>query len=187
MMRPQSNSIFWVIATLAIAMTPQVPRMSALVAVMSLAPLVWRLAAELNDWKPLKSLVRYAATAMSLIALVVSTGGLFGRRASVSLLAAMLALKLLECERIRDARLIVARRVLAWRPIAEPARILTDRVPGEPREPGARIADDLGPVVTDGPATPDGPVAGQEVEEVEVSSRAGQRLARIWEGYGQRR
>lgn len=108
MMRPQSNSIFWVIATLAIAMAPQVPRMSALVAVMSLAPLVWRLAAELNDWKPLKSLVRYAATAMSLIALVVSTGGLFGRRASVSLLAAMLALKLLECERIRDARLIVS-------------------------------------------------------------------------------
>lgn len=82
--------------------------MSVLVAVMSLAPLVWRLAAELNDWKPLKSLVRYAATAMSLIAVVVSSGGLFGRRASVSLLAAMLALKLLECERIRDARLIVS-------------------------------------------------------------------------------
>jgi transglutaminase-like putative cysteine protease len=108
MMRPQSNSIFWVIATLAIAMAPQVPRMSVLVAVMSLAPLVWRLAAELNDWKPLKSLVRYAATATSLIALVASSGGLFGRRASVSLLAAMLALKLLECERIRDARLIVS-------------------------------------------------------------------------------
>jgi transglutaminase-like putative cysteine protease len=108
MMRPQSNSIFWVIATLAIAMAPQVPRMSVLVAVMSLAPLVWRLAAELNDWKPLKSLVRYAATAISLIALVVSIGGLFGRRASVSLLAALLALKLLECERIRDARLLVS-------------------------------------------------------------------------------
>lgn len=108
MMRPRSNSIFWVIATLAIAMAPQAPRMSALVALMSLAPLVWRLAAERNDWKPLKSLVRYAATAASLIAVVVSSGGLFGRRASVSLLAAMLALKLLECERIRDARLIVS-------------------------------------------------------------------------------
>lgn len=108
MMRPQSNSIVWVIAVLAIAMAPQVPRMSALVVVMSLAPLVWRFAAELNDWKPLQSLVRYTATAMSLTALVVSSGGLFGRRASVSLLAAMLALKLLECERIRDARLIVS-------------------------------------------------------------------------------
>ncbi len=52
--------------------------------------------------------MRFALTALSLIVLVVSYGGLFGRRASVTLLASMLALKLLECERIRDARLIVS-------------------------------------------------------------------------------
>ncbi len=108
MMRPLANSIFWVIATLAIAMAPQLPRMSVLVVAMSLAPLVWRLAAEIKGWKPLLNQVRYAATALSLIALVLAHGSLFGRRASVSLLAAMLALKLLECERIRDARLVVS-------------------------------------------------------------------------------
>jgi len=107
-MRRRSKIILWVIATLAIAMTPQFPRMPIPIAVMSLAPLLWRLGAELQDWKPLPNPIRYAATALSLTALVVSYGSLFGRRASVSLLAAMLALKLLECERIRDARLIVS-------------------------------------------------------------------------------
>jgi len=104
----RSNSILWVIATLAVATVPQFPRMTFPVAVMTLVPLLWKLGAELNGWKPLANLARYAITALSIGALVVSYGDLFGRRASVSLLAAMLTLKLLECERIRDARLIVS-------------------------------------------------------------------------------
>jgi len=107
-MQTRSKSILWVIATLAIAMGPQFPRMTTPVAVMCLAPMIWRLFAEIRGWKPLSKLVRYAMTGLSLFVLVVSYGNLFGRRASVSLLAAMLALKLLECEQIRDARLIVS-------------------------------------------------------------------------------
>jgi len=108
MNKPRSNSMMWVIAALAIAMIPQFPRMTLPVAVMSLVPVAWRIGAELRNWNPLPNLARYAVTAISLFTLFVSYGGLFGRRASVSLLAAMLALKLLECERIRDARLIVS-------------------------------------------------------------------------------
>ena len=105
---PGSSSVLWVIATLGVATIPQLPRMTFPVVVMTLAPLLWRLGAELHGWKPLANLTRYAITALSIGALVISYGGLFGRRASVSLLAAMLTLKLLECERIRDARLIVS-------------------------------------------------------------------------------
>lgn len=108
MIRPGKTSMLWVIATLGIALLPQLARMPLPVMAITLAPLAWRIGAELNRWKPLPNLVRYAATAISLATLVLSHGGLFGRRASVSLLAAMLALKLLECERIRDARLIVS-------------------------------------------------------------------------------
>ena len=107
-MQAKALSMMWVMAVLAVAMAPQIPRMPLPVAVMALAPLMWRLGAELKSWPTLPKLVRYAATALSLAALAVSYGGLFGRRAAVSLLAAMLALKLIECERIRDARLIVS-------------------------------------------------------------------------------
>lgn len=98
----------WVIALLLLALTPQIPRMPLPVVVMTLAPLLWRLGAELKNWPTLPKVVRYTATALSLAALAFSFGELFGRRAAVSLLAAMLALKLIECERIRDARLIVS-------------------------------------------------------------------------------
>ena len=107
-MQAKVRNMMWVMAALSVAMAPQIPRMPLLVAVVTLAPLVWRLGAELKGWSVLPKLVRYVATALSLAALVVSYGGLFGRRAAVSLLAAMLALKLIECERIRDARLIVS-------------------------------------------------------------------------------
>jgi hypothetical protein len=107
-MMPGRKSMLWVMATLGVALSPQLIRMPLAVVAITLAPLIWRASAELKGWKPLPNLVRYAATAISLGTLVLSHGGLFGRRASVSLLAAMLTLKLLECERIRDARLIVS-------------------------------------------------------------------------------
>jgi transglutaminase-like putative cysteine protease len=108
MRKPHNKGMLWVSATLAVAMVPQLQRMPVAVAVMSLAPLLWRFARDTYGWKPLRPMLRYGATALSLIALVSAYGGLFGRRASVSLLAAMLALKLLECERIRDGRMVVS-------------------------------------------------------------------------------
>jgi transglutaminase-like putative cysteine protease len=75
---------------------------------MTLAPLAWRIGSEARGWKPLPALVRHGATAAALAALFFSYGNMSGRRAAVSLLAVMLSLKLIECYRIRDARLVVS-------------------------------------------------------------------------------
>lgn len=102
------RAMLWVSITLAVAMLPQLQRMPPGVVLVCVAPLVWRVAHDLRGWKPLRPVVRYGVTALALAVLAMSYGGLFGRRASVSLLAAMLALKLMECYRIRDARLVVS-------------------------------------------------------------------------------
>lgn len=99
--------MLWVIATFSLAMLPQLLRMPPPVAAMTLAPLLWRIAAELRDWKPLPAWLRHAVTGLALVVLFVSYGDLSGRRSAVSLLTLMLALKLIEGYRIRDARLVV--------------------------------------------------------------------------------
>jgi hypothetical protein len=108
MMSPSRKTTFWVIASLGVAMAPQVVRMPAPVVIMTLFPLCWRIAAELRNWKPLPALARHSATAIALLTLFFSYGNVAGRRAAVSLLTVMLALKLIESYRIRDARLIVS-------------------------------------------------------------------------------
>lgn len=108
MNRPSDKSMAWVMVTLSIALLPQIPRMPLPVMLATLAPLAWRAIRQWRGGQPLPAMARYAATGASLVILALSYGGMFGRRAAVSLLAAMLALKLLECERLRDARLIVS-------------------------------------------------------------------------------
>lgn len=103
-----SRSMLWVIITLVVAAFPQLILMPLPLALACLLPLGWRILAELKSWQPLPPWVRYLAVGLALAALAVAYGGLFGRRASVSLLTVMLALKLLECHRIRDARMVVS-------------------------------------------------------------------------------
>lgn len=107
MIDPGRTTTFWVIATFSLAMLPQLLRMPLPVAAMTLAPLLWRIAAELRGWKPLPALLRHVATGLALVVLFVSYGDLSGRRSAISLLTLMLALKLIEGYRIRDARLVV--------------------------------------------------------------------------------
>ncbi|MBT8046950.1 MAG: DUF3488 domain-containing transglutaminase family protein [Xanthomonadales bacterium] len=104
---PGRNSTLWLLATLILAMSPQAISMPPLVLVTVLFPLFWRIGSELRNWKPLPALVRHGATAVALVTLFLSYGDLSGRRAAVSLLTVMLALKLMECYRIRDARLVI--------------------------------------------------------------------------------
>ena len=108
-MRPlYRKSMVWVIATFTVALLPQLLGMPPAVAAMTLAPLAWRIGSEARGWKPLPALIRHGATAAALAALFFSYGNMSGRRAAVSLLAVMLSLKLIECYRIRDARLVVS-------------------------------------------------------------------------------
>jgi transglutaminase-like putative cysteine protease len=108
MITPEKKSIFWVIASLSAAMAPQIIRMPLALIAITLFPMLWRIGAERYDWKELPPLIRHAATASALLILFFSYGNVTGRRAAVSLLTVMLALKLIESYRIRDARLIVS-------------------------------------------------------------------------------
>ncbi len=105
---PGRKTILWVIATLSLAMLPQLLSMPLPVALIAAAPLAWRAGAERFGWKPLPALLRHGATLTGLAILFVSYGDLAGRRAAVSLLSVMLSLKMIECYRIRDARLVVS-------------------------------------------------------------------------------
>jgi transglutaminase-like putative cysteine protease len=107
-MNPGRKSLLWVMATLAVAMAPQIARMPLPVIAFCAAPFVWRLGSEFKGWTPVSGLVKNAMTAAALVTLYVSYGGFTGRRAAVTLLALMLSLKLIECYRIRDARILVS-------------------------------------------------------------------------------
>ena len=107
MIEPSRKAMLWVIATLTVAMLPQLPRMPALVILAALLPLAWRIGSEFRHWKPLPALIRHGLTVLALAALFISYGDLSGRRAAVSLLTVMLALKMIECYKIRDARFVV--------------------------------------------------------------------------------
>jgi transglutaminase-like putative cysteine protease len=107
MNEPGRNTILWVIATFTLAMLPQIASMPLAVFIATLLPLFWRIGSELNNWKPIPALIRHGATISALATLFLSYGNLSGRRSAVSLLTVMLALKLIECYRIRDARLVV--------------------------------------------------------------------------------
>ena len=100
--------MLWVIATFSLAVLPQLTRMPPAVAALTVFPLVWRVLSDMRSWQPLPSWLRHGLTLLALMTLFFSYGAMSGRRAAVSLLAVMLSLKLIECYRIRDARLVVS-------------------------------------------------------------------------------
>jgi len=102
------RGVLWVVATLVVSMTPQLASMPLHLVPITLLPIAWRLLAEFRGWKPMPMILRILATAVAVTALVITYGGLMGRRAAVSLLVMMLSLKLLETFRIRDARIVAS-------------------------------------------------------------------------------
>ena len=101
-------AMLWVIITLVCAVIPQTASMPPQLVPVIALPIAWRVAAELRGWKPVPMLLRVAATGIAVLIMVVTYGGLFGRRAAVSLLTLMLSLKLLETFRVRDARIVAS-------------------------------------------------------------------------------
>jgi transglutaminase-like putative cysteine protease len=104
----RQKGMLWVLATLTIAVVPQVISMPPHLMVLVIAPLIWRTLAELRHWKPPGALIRISLTLLTVLALAFTHGGLMGRRTAVSLLTLMLAMKLLETFRVRDARLVAS-------------------------------------------------------------------------------
>ena len=102
------RGILWVITALLVSMLPQLASMPVHLVPITLLPIVWRLLAEFRNWKPMPMVLRIVATILAVAALVLTYGGLTGRRAAVSMLVLMLSLKLLETFRIRDARVVTS-------------------------------------------------------------------------------
>jgi len=102
------RGVLWVVTALLISMSPQLAGMPLHLVPITLLPIAWRLLAEFRGWKPMPIVLRILATALAVAALVLTYGGLVGRRAAVSLLVLMLSLKLLETFRIRDARIVAS-------------------------------------------------------------------------------
>ena len=61
------------------ALLPQLVGMPPAVAVLTIAPLAWRIGSEARGWQPLPAIVRHGATAAALAALFFSYGNLTGR------------------------------------------------------------------------------------------------------------
>ena len=95
-------------ATLVISMIPQLMSMPFHLVLITLLPVMWRLLAEFRGWKPMPMFLRIMATVFVVATLVSTYGGLIGRHAAVSMLVLMLALKLLETFRVRDARVVAS-------------------------------------------------------------------------------
>lgn len=108
MSRPRQPTMYWVLVTLAIAVLPQVASMPPQLIPLIVLPFGWRLAAELRGWRPVHMLLRVGATICAVLLMIVTYGGSLGRSAAVSLLTLMLALKLLETFRVRDARIVTS-------------------------------------------------------------------------------
>lgn len=111
--RPQATAlswpaILWVIVALSISMFPQLINMPAQLVPITLLPVAWRLLAQARNWKPMSIWARILATGFAISALLLSYGQLLGRRVAVSMLVMMLALKLLEAFRVRDARIVAS-------------------------------------------------------------------------------
>lgn len=77
------------------------------ITLLALLAAAWRYAAQLGRMPLPRLMILLPIAAVSVIGIVISHGGMFGRNASVSLLAAMMALKLLESRSRRDAMLLV--------------------------------------------------------------------------------
>ncbi len=105
---PPQAALLWTIAALFVAALPHLSAMPAVLVVVILMILVWRALAGHFQWRALPGLLRIALTFFLIGLIIVSYGGLWGRRTAASLLCIMLAAKMLETYRARDLRLVAS-------------------------------------------------------------------------------
>ncbi len=105
---PPPAPVMWTIAAFALAALPHLAAMPFQIPAVVIGVLVWRLAAARWQWQPPPTWLRVIMT-LSLLALVmVSFGGLWGRRTATALLCIMLAAKMMEMYQVRDLRLVAS-------------------------------------------------------------------------------
>ena len=97
----------WLLFSLALVMALHVTHLALWITALIAAAGVWRYLIETRGWQMPRLVLLLPITALLTVGILVTYGGLFGRDASVALLAAMLALKLMETQSRRDCILLV--------------------------------------------------------------------------------
>jgi len=98
----------WTLSAFLVAALPHLISMPPLLGLLILALIVGRIVAMRRNWPSPPRWLRLTV-AFSLVGLVlVSFGGMWGRRTAAALLCVMLAAKLMELEQVRDARLLAS-------------------------------------------------------------------------------
>jgi transglutaminase-like putative cysteine protease len=96
------------LASFLVAVAPHVMAMPPVLWGFIVAAIGWRAGAELGNWRPPGRWIRVGATFLGLGLVILHYGTLWGRRAATALLCVMVASKLLEMYRLRDARTVAA-------------------------------------------------------------------------------
>ncbi len=93
---------YWLLGAAIVALLPHVPRLPVWLSAVLAALFIWRFLMVQRAWPAPNRWWRWSLTALLVFLLYRQYGTLFGRDAGSALLAAMLALKFLELQRLRD-------------------------------------------------------------------------------------
>lgn len=97
----------WLLLAMTLVMALHVTHLAAWVTALIVAAGLWRYLIETRGWQMPRLYLLLPLTALVTLGILVTYRGLFGRDASVALLAVMLALKLMETQTRRDTILLV--------------------------------------------------------------------------------
>ncbi len=98
----------WLLAALGLAFLPHLAHLPPLIGAACILAGIWRWQAARRRWRLPGKASRLALTLAAMTAVFLSFGTVLGRDAGTALLALMMALKLLEMQRPRDAAIVIA-------------------------------------------------------------------------------
>ncbi len=105
--KPNIADLRWLLGSLALVMALHVSHLATWVPIFIATFGVWRYLVAKNGWQLPRLLILLPITLVAGLGVALTYGGIFGRDASVALLAIMLSLKLMETKTRRDYILLV--------------------------------------------------------------------------------
>lgn len=107
MHKPGIHDVRWLLGSLALVMALHVAHLALWISLFIVSFGVWRYLIEKQGWQLPRLVILLPLTLLAGLGIMLTYKGLFGRDASVSLLAIMLSLKLMETRKPRDYILLV--------------------------------------------------------------------------------
>lgn len=107
MHKPGIHDLRWLLGSLALVMALHLAHLAVWISLFMIAFGVWRYQIAKNGWQLPRLAILLPLTLLAGLGIMLTYKGLFGRDASVALLAIMLSLKLMETRQLRDYVLLV--------------------------------------------------------------------------------